>query len=34
VVSGADNAKVEAFGPVVLGLTRAAAELARATSMS
>ncbi|MDX6285048.1 MAG: hypothetical protein QOG53_533 [Frankiales bacterium] len=33
VASGADNPKVEAFGPVVLGLTQSAAELARSTTI-
>jgi aminoglycoside phosphotransferase (APT) family kinase protein len=32
VASGADNPKVEAFGPVVLGLTASAAELIRSLS--
>ena len=33
VAGGADNPKMEAFGPVVLDMARAAAELARTTSL-
>ena len=33
VAGGADNPKMESFGPVVLDMARAAAELARATSL-
>ena len=33
VAGGADNPKMEAFGPVVLDMARAAAELASTTSL-